>query len=253
MKIVIIGGTGLIGAKLVPLLRHAGHEVIAASPRTGVNTITGQGLVSTVENAEVVIDVSNSPSFEDNAVMHFFETSGNNLLEAEQDAGVKHHIVLSIVGIEHMQSSGYFRAKLKQEDLVKESGIPFTILRSTQFFEFAGSIANGGTVGQYVHIPSAYVQTIASVDVVGALAEIALAEPLNDTIEIAGPVRQAMNEFVGQYLLATKDTRQLVIDPHATYFGIHVDDHSLVPHDQHRIGKIYFEAWLRTADVLIDR
>ena len=249
MKIVIIGGTGLIGSKLVNKLRVLGHEVIAASPASGVNTITGEGLNEAFKDAAVVVDVSNSPSFEDKAVLEFFKTSTRNILNAEKTEGVKHHVALSVVGTDRLQGSGYFRAKQAQEDLIKESGIPYTILHSTQFFKFAGAIAQSGTKGKEVHVSTALVQPIASDDVVKALADIILGEPLNKIIEVAGPVRLRMDEFIGNFLKMTEDPRHLVSDKHTPYFGIELNDQSLVPGDNPILGKIKFDEWFRTGYV----
>jgi uncharacterized protein YbjT (DUF2867 family) len=243
MKIVVIGGTGLIGSKLVNKFRQLDHEVVAASPSSGVNTITGEGLTKALENAQVVGDVANSPSFDDQAVLNFFKTSGRNLLTAGKTAGVQHHIALSVVGTERLHKSSYFRAKLEQEKLVKESGIPYTILHSTQFFEFAGSIARSGMIGDEVHISPAAIQPIASLEVVDALTDIALSAPLNDTIEVAGPVRMPMDEFIRYYLTTTEDSRQLVTDEQARYFGAELNDETLVPGDQARLGRIKYEDW----------
>ena len=243
MKIVIIGGTGLIGSKLVDKLRQLGHEVIPASPATGVNTITGEGLNEVLENTDVVVDVANSPSFEEKAVLEFFITSGRNLLKAETDAGVRHHVALSIVGTDRVPDSGYLRAKLAQEDLVRESGRPYTILRSTQFFEFAPSIAQAGTVGSEVHISTAAIQPIASDEVVQALSDIVVGQPLNATTEVGGPERMPMNEFISYYLNATEDSRQLIPDATARYFGAVLDDQSIVPGQDARLGKTRYEDW----------
>ncbi|MCG2615745.1 SDR family oxidoreductase [Terrimonas sp. NA20] len=246
MKIVVIGGTGLIGARLVKLLRSQGHDVIAASPISGVNTITGEGLAKSFEGAYSVVDVSNSPSLEPDAAVHFFETSGKNLVDAGKKAGIKHHVVLSIVGTDRLQESGYFRGKLAQENMLKASGIPYTILRSTQFHEFAGTIANGSSIGKYVHLPHTSVQTIAADDVAAMLAEIAVAGPLDETIEIAGPEKMGMDEFIRKYLKGINDERQVITDERATYLGISVDDRSLVPGEHPTLGKILFEDWLKT-------
>jgi uncharacterized protein YbjT (DUF2867 family) len=243
MKIVVIGGSGLIGSKTVNRLRDAGHEVVAASPNTGVNTITGEGLPEALAGAQVVVDVANSPSFEDKAVLEFFQTSGRNLLAAEATAGVGHHVALSVVGTERLQESGYFRGKLAQEKLIKASGIPYTIVRSTQFFEFLGGIVQSGTAGKTVHLSPAYVQPIASGDVAAAMADVTLGKPVNGTIEIAGPERVRLNELVGRYLKATNDPREVVTDVHARYFGAELNDQSLVPGDNPRIGAIRFEDW----------
>jgi len=246
MKIVIIGGTGLIGSKTVERLRSKGHEVIAASPNTGVNTITGEGVAEALVGAEVVLDLANSPSFEDKAVLAFFETSGRNLLAAEKVAGVKHHIALSVVGTERLQESGYFRGKLAQETLIEASGVPYTIVHSTQFMEFLGGIAQSGSVGDKVHLSPAYVQPIASDDVADAMAAAALAAPVNGTIEIAGPERWRLSDLVARYLKAIGDTRLVEADPEARYFGARLDDGSLVSDNNPRLGTITFEQWFAT-------
>jgi uncharacterized protein YbjT (DUF2867 family) len=245
MKIVVIGGTGLIGSKVVALLAGKGHEALAAAPNTGVNTITGEGLADALAGAQVVIDVANSPSFEDQAAMDFFQTAGANLLAAEQVAGVAHHIALSVVGTERLQASGYFRAKLAQEALIQASPVPWTILRSTQFFPFVIGIIQSGTVGQQVHLSSALVQPIAADDVAEALVDIALAAPLNATVEIAGPEAIRLDRFAEQYLSAKEDARQVVADPATLYFGAALDDSSLTPGAGPRLGKITLESWLR--------
>lgn len=247
MKIVIIGGTGLIGSKTTERLRARGHEVIAASPNTGVNTITGEGLAEALQGTEVVLDLANSPSFEDKAVMEFFETSGRNLLAAEKAAGVKHHVALSVVGTERLQESGYFRAKLAQEKLIRESGIPFTIVHSTQFMEFVGGIAQSSMVGDKVHLSSAFVQPIASDDVADAMADVALGAPAGGIVEIAGPDRFRLNELVARYLELTGDSRQVVADPEAKYFGARLEDGSLVTDNDPGLGKIGFDQWFATA------
>jgi uncharacterized protein YbjT (DUF2867 family) len=243
-KIVVIGGTGLIGKKLVNNLRHRGQEVLAASPSSGVNTITGEGLAEALRGAQVVVDVANAPSWEDKAVLEFFETSGRNLLAAEAAARVKHHAALSVVGTERLLTSGYFRAKMAQEKLIKASGIPYTIVRSTQFFEFVGGIAQFATEGTTVRLPPALMQPIAADDVAAALADVAIAEPLNDTIEIAGPEPIRMDEFVRRFLSATRDPRKVITDVHARYYGIEVNDQSLVPGDNPRLGPTHFVDWL---------
>ena len=243
MKIVIIGGTGLIGSKTVERLRNRGHEVIAASPNTGVNTITGEGLAEALAGTDVVLDLANSPSFEDKAVLEFFETSGRNLLAAEKAAGVKHHVALSVVGTERLQESGYFRAKLVQEKLIKTSGIAYTIVHSTQFMEFLAGIAQSGTVGDTVHLSPAYVQPIVSDDVADAMADIALAAPVNGTVEIAGPERARLSDLVGRYLKAMKDPRTVQADPEAKYFGARLEETSLVSDNDPRLGHITFEQW----------
>lgn len=245
MKIVLIGGTGLIGSKTAARLRNKGHEVLAASPNTGVNTITGEGLAEALAGAEVVVDLANSPSWEDKAVLEFFETSGRNLLAAEGKAGVKHHIALSIVGTERLPENGYFRAKLAQEKLIKASPIPYTIVHSTQFFEFLKGIADEATVGTVARLSPASFQPIASDDVADAMADVVLCRPLNGTIEIAGPERAPMNEIVARYLKASNDPRTVEADVHARYFGTKLNDQSLVPADGARLGKIGFEEWFR--------
>jgi len=247
MKIVVIGGTGLIGSKTVARLRNKGHEVLAASPNSGVNTITGDGLAEALAGAEVVLDLANSPSFEDKAVLEFFETAGHNLLAAEAKAGVKHHIALSVVGTERLPESGYLRAKLAQERLIKASPIPYTIVHSTQFFEFLKGSADEATVGTVARLSPAAFQPIASDDVADAMADVALAKPLNGTIEIAGPERGRMNEIVARYLKATNDPRTVEADVHARYFGTELNDQSLVPGDGARIGKVGFQDWFRSS------
>jgi uncharacterized protein YbjT (DUF2867 family) len=247
MKIVIIGGTGLIGSKTTERLRAKGHEVIAASPNTGVNTMTGEGLAEALAGTEVVVDLANSPSFEDKAVMEFFETSGRNLLAAEKTAGVQHHIALSVVGTERLQESGYFRAKLAQERLIKAAAIPFTIVHSTQFLEFLAGIAQSSIVGNMVHLSSAFVQPIASDDVADAMADVALGKPVNGLVEIAGPERFRLNELVARYLHAAADPREVVADPEAKYFGTRLEDGSLVTDNNPLLGKIGFEQWFATA------
>ena len=244
VKIVIIGGSGLIGKKLVKNLRQRGHKVVAASPSSGVNTLTGEGLAEALAGASVVVDVANSPSFEDKAVLEFFETSGRNLLAAEATAGVGHHIALSVVGTDRLLASGYFRAKMAQEDLIKASAIPYTIVRATQFFEFVGAIAQSATDGQTVRLPPALMQPIVSDDVAAALAEIAVAEPLNGTVELAGPEPIQMDELVQRYLSANRDARKVTTDVQAGYFGTAVNDQSLIPGDHPRLGPTRFEDWL---------
>ncbi|AWJ88969.1 NmrA family transcriptional regulator [Azospirillum baldaniorum] len=244
MKIVVIGGTGLIGSKLVKTLRERGHEALAASPNTGVNTITREGLVQAMDGAAVVVDVANAPVWEDKAVLDFFETSGRNLLAAEAAFGVRHHVALSIVGSERLPDNGYFRAKVAQEALIKASGIPYSILRATQFFEFVGGIAQSATVGGEVRLSPALIQPIASDDVVAALAEVALAPPVNDTLEVAGPEAIPLDELVRRFLQATNDTRQVVPDIHARYFGDVLNDQSLTPGQNPRLGAIRFADWL---------
>jgi uncharacterized protein YbjT (DUF2867 family)/quercetin dioxygenase-like cupin family protein len=250
MKIVVIGGTGLIGSKAVNILRQRGHEVVAASPSSGVNTLTGEGLAEALKGAQVVIDVANSPSFEDKPALEFFETSGRNLLGAERTAGVKHHVALSVVGTDRLTGSGlgslsgYFRAKLAQENLIKASGIPFTVVHATQFFEFAKNIAQSGTDGSTVRLSSVLMQPMAADDVAAAVAEAAVGQPLNGIIEVAGPDQIRQDELVRQYLSATGDARKVVTDDKPLYYGIEVNDQSLVPGANPRIGKIHFKDWL---------
>ena len=244
MKIVVIGGNGRIGTRVVNNLRQRGHEVVAGSPSTGVNTITGEGLTDTLAGAEVVVDVANAPVWEDKAVLEFFETSGRNLLAAEAAAGVRHHVALSVVGTERLLASGYFRAKLAQETLIKASPIPYTIVRATQFFEFVGGIAQEATEGQTVRVPAAMMQPIVSDDVAAVVANVALAEPLNDIVETAGPDPIRQDELVRQFLEATGDPRKVVTDVRALYYGIEVNDQSLVPGDNPRLGPTHFKDWL---------
>jgi uncharacterized protein YbjT (DUF2867 family) len=244
MKIVVIGGSGLIGKKLVNILREHGDEAVPASPASGVNTLTGAGLDEALKGAQVVVDVSNSPSFEDAAVLKFFETSTRNLLSAETKAGVKHHVALSIVGADRNPDSGYLRAKVAQEKLIKESGIPYSILRATQFFEFIGAIADGGTEGNTVRLTSAKLQPIAADDVAAALAPVAMGEPVNGTIEVAGPEPISLAELARRWLTAKHDKRQVVVDNKARYFGTELNDKSLTPGDNPRIGKTRFDEWL---------
>src|SRR6195256_2704676 len=227
MKIVVIGGSGLIGSKLVNKLREHGHDAVAASPNSGVNTLTGEGLAEALKDASVVVDVSNSPSWEDTAVMKFFETSGRNLLAAEAAAGVRHHVALSVVGTERLLESGYFRAKMAQENLIKASAIPYTIVRATQFFEFVGWIAQSGTVGQTVRLPPALFQPISSDDVAAALADVAVAAPVNGMIEVAGPEAVRMTDLVADFLKSTGDTREVIPDVHARYSDVEINDRSL--------------------------
>jgi uncharacterized protein YbjT (DUF2867 family) len=245
MKIVVIGGTGLIGSKTVAILRQGGHEVVAASPNTGVNTITGEGLKDAMAGTQVVIDLANSPSFEDRAVLEFFETSGRNLLPAEAAAGVRHHVALSIVGTDRTPDNGYFRAKVAQERLIEASGISYTIIRSTQFLEFLGGIAAASTDGNVVRLSPGLFQPIAADDVAAIVAEMALVAPRNGIVEIAGPERAPFNEIVARFLKAVGDPRQVVSDPEARYFGGRVEERSLVPLGEARLGRIGLDEWLR--------
>lgn len=244
MKIVVIGGTGLIGSRVVKQLAARGHQAVSASPNTGVNTLTGEGLAAALEGAQVVVDVANSPSFEDRAVLDFFQTSGRNLLAAEAAAGVRHHVALSVVGTERLQGSGYFRAKLAQEQLIQAGAIPYTIVRATQFLDFLGGIAQSATEGQTVRLSPALVQPIAADDVATAVADAALGAARNGTLEIAGPERVALATLVQRYLRAIGDPRTVVADAKAPYFGVQLDERSLTPDDGARLGTIGFEAWL---------
>jgi uncharacterized protein YbjT (DUF2867 family) len=245
MKIVVIGGTGLIGAKTVAILRQRGHEILAASPKGGINTITGEGLGRALADAQVVIDLANSPSFEDKAVLEFFQTAGRNLLAAEATAGVRHHVALSIVGTDRSPDNGYFRAKVAQENLITASGIPYTIVRSTQFLEFLGAIAASGADGNVVRMSPSLFQPIAADDVAAFVADAALAAPRNGIVEIAGPERAPFNDIVARYLKAIGDPRQVVSDPEARYFGSRVEEFSLVPLGEARLGGIGFDEWFR--------
>ena len=245
MKIVVIGGTGLIGSKTVAIPRQGGHEVVAASPQRGINSITGEGLKEAMAGTQVVIDLANSPSFEDKAVLEFFETSGRNLLAAETAAGVRHHVALSIVGTDRTPDNGYFRAKVAQEKLIETSGIPYTIIRSTQFLEFLKGIADLGADGNAVRLSPGLFQPIAADDVAAIVAEVALAAPRSGIVEIAGLERAPLNEIVARYLKAVGDPREVVRDPEARYFGGRVEEHSLVPLGEARLGRIGFDEWLR--------
>jgi uncharacterized protein YbjT (DUF2867 family) len=244
MKIVVVGGTGLIGSKVIEKLKQKGHEAIAAAPNTGVNTITGAGLKEAMAGTQVVIDLANSPSFEDKAVLEFFEASGRNLLAAESAASVRHHVALSIVGIDR-SDNGYFRAKVAQEKLIKASGIPYTIIRSTQFMEFLRGIADSGADGNTVKLPPVLFQPIAAEDVAANVADVALAAPRNGIVEIGGPERAPFNEIVARYLKAVGDPRQVVSDPKAGYWGGQVEERSLVPLGEARLGRITLDEWLR--------
>ena len=244
MKIVVIGGTGLIGSKTVAILRQGGHEVVAASPKSGVNSITGEGLKEAMTGAQVVIDLTNSPSFEEKAVLEFFQTSGRNLFAAEAAAGVRHHVALSIVGTDR-SDNGYFRAKVAQEKLIEASGIPYTIVRATQFLEFLGGIADEGTQGNTVRLSPGLFQPIAADDVAPIVADVAVAAPRNGIVEIAGPERAPFNEIIARYLKAVGDPRAVVSDPEARYFGGRVEERSLVPLGEARLGRIGLDEWLR--------
>jgi uncharacterized protein YbjT (DUF2867 family) len=244
MKIVVIGGTGLIGSKVVEKLRQKGHQPIAAAPNTGVNAITGQGLAEALADAAVVVDVSNSPSFEEQPAMDFFRTAGKNLTAAETAAGVRHHVALSVVGTERLQASGYFRAKLAQEEQIKSSPIPYTLIRATQFFEFVRGIAQSATEGDNVRLSHSVFQPMAADDVATAVADAALAAPVDGTIEIGGPHKVHIDEIVATTLKHDNDPRQVVVDPSALYFGIKLNDQSLVPGPGARLGSTKFDWWL---------
>jgi uncharacterized protein YbjT (DUF2867 family) len=244
MKIVVIGGSGLIGTKLVNRLRRGNHEVVAASLASGVNLLTGEGLTAALAGARVVVDVANSPSFEDRAALEFFETAGHHLLAAEKSAGVQHHLALSIVGLERLVESGYIRAKIAQESLIKASGIPYTILRSTQFYEFISSITEAAVEGNTVRLSPALFQPIAADDVAAVLAELALGSPLNSSIEVAGPEARPLDEFARQFLAARQDQRQVIADARVPYFGARIDGRSLIPSGGSRIGSTRFADWL---------
>jgi uncharacterized protein YbjT (DUF2867 family) len=245
MKIVVIGGTGLIGSKTVVILRQGGHEVVAASPKNGINSITGEGLKEALAGAQVVIDLANSPSFEDKAVLEFFETSGRNLQAAEAAAGVRHHVALSIVGTDRTPDNGYFRAKVAQEKLIEASGIPYTIIRATQFLEFLGTIAATSADGNTVRLSPGLFQPIAADDVAALVADVALAAPRNGIVDIAGPERAPLNEIIARYLKAVGDPREVVCDPEARYWGGRVEERSLVPLGEARLGRIGLDEWLR--------
>ena len=246
MKVVVIGGTGLIGSKLVAKLREHGHEAVAASPDTGVNTLTGEGLPDALRDASVVVDVSNSPSFEEQAVMQFFTTSTRNLLAAEADAGIAHHVALSVVGIERMPRSGYSRAKVAQEKLIKDGAIPYSIVRATQFFEFIKSIAQASADGDTIRLAPALIQPIAAEDVAGVVCEVALGPPLNSTVEVAGPEQFRLDELIQRALSAWTDPHKVISDSHAPYFGAELDARTLLPDDGHaRLAETRLEEWLR--------
>jgi uncharacterized protein YbjT (DUF2867 family) len=247
MKIVVIGGTGLIGSKPVLKLDEHGHDAVPAAPNTGVNTLTGEGLSEVLEGAQVAVDVSNSPDWDDNAVMHFFQTSSRNLLAAEAAAGVRHHVALSVVGTNRLQESGYFRAKLAQEELIEGSSIPYTIVHATQFFEFMNGIADEATDGNAVRLPPALIQPMAADDVASAVARVAVAPPLTGIVEIAGPEQFRLDEVIRGGLTARNDPREVITDPHAPYYGIAVSERTLLPGDDARIGNTRFDDWLRNA------
>ena len=245
MKIVVIGGSGLIGSKLVTKLSEHGHEAVAASPNTGVNTITGEGLAAVLKGATVVVDVSNSPSWEDAAVMKFFETSTRNLITNEAAAGVGHHVALSVVGTDRMLSSGYFRAKLAQEKLIQGSSIPYSIVRATQFFEFAKGIADTATDGNKVRLPHVLFQPMAADDVASAVGKVAMGAPVNGTVEVGGPEKSRLDDFIREALAAMKDPREVVADPKATYYGVEVSERTLIPDDGAQLGQTRFADWLK--------
>jgi uncharacterized protein YbjT (DUF2867 family) len=244
MKIVVIGGSGLIGSRLVNKLREHGHEAVAASPKTGVNTLTGEGLAEALKGASAVVDVTNSPSWEDAAVMKFFETSTRNQLAYEAAAGVGHHVALSVVGTERLLASGFFRAKMAQENLIKASSIPYTIIRATQFFEFVKGIADFSTEGNKVRLPTALIQPMAADDVASAVSRIATGAPVNGMVEIGGPEKFRLDDLARKYLAANKDPREVVTDPKASYYGVEVSEKTLVPDDSARLGETRFETWL---------
>jgi len=244
MKIVVIGGTGLIGSKLVRKLQERGHQAVTASPNTGVNTITGEGLAEALVGASVVVDVSNSPSFEDAAVLKFFETSTGNILKAEAAAGVGHHVALSVVGTERLSASGYFRAKIAQETLIRESSIPYSIVHATQFFEFLKSIADAATDGNAVRLAPVLIQPMAAEDVASAVARVAVGSPLNGMVEVAGPQQFRLDQFIGRGLDARHDPREVIADPHARYFGAELGERTLVPGDNAILAETRFEDWL---------
>jgi uncharacterized protein YbjT (DUF2867 family) len=243
MKVIVIGGSGLIGKKVVDILRTKGHEVLAASPNSGVNSVTGEGLAGALAGANVVVDVTNSPSWADADVMEFFDKSTRNLLAAEKTAGVKHHVALSVVGADRMTDSGYMRAKVNQENLIKAGGIPYTIVRATQFFEFLGGIADSGAEGDTVRMSTAPMQPMAADDVAAALADVAIASPLNAIIEVAGPEAMSIADFVGRFLTAKGDKRKVIADPKALYYGAVMGSLGIAPGDNPRIGPTRFDAW----------
>jgi len=244
MKIVVIGGTGLIGSKTVSRLGKLGHEAVAAAPNTGVNTLTGEGLAEALAGAEVVVDLANSPSFEDQAAMDFFQTAGKNLMRAEAEAGVRHHVALSVVGTERLQDSGYFRAKLAQETLIKSSTIPYTLLHATQFMEFLRGIAQSGADGDVIRLSHAFIQPMAAEDVAAAVTDAAVAAPVNGTVEIGGPEKFHIDEIIAKVLAFDKDPRKVVTDPDARYFGVKLEQNSLIPGPGARLGATRFDWWL---------
>src|SRR5690348_61749 len=244
MKIVVVGGTGLIGSKLVRQLREQGHEAVVAAPNTGVNTLTGEGLAEALKGAAVAVDVTNSPCWEDAAVMNFFETSTRNLLTYEAAAGVGHHVALSVVGTDRLLASGFFRAKMAQENLIKDSSIPYSIVHATQFFEFVKGIADFSTDGNKVSLPPVLIQPMAAEDVASAVGRVATGSPVNGTVEVGGPEKFRLDELVRRALAAWKDPREVVADPHARYYGIEVEERTLIPEDDARLGKTRFETWL---------
>ncbi|HVG56684.1 MAG TPA: SDR family oxidoreductase [Vicinamibacterales bacterium] len=245
MKLVIIGGTGLIGSKLVAGLHEHGHDVVAASPGTGVNTLTGEGLAEALHGASVVVDVSNSPSFEETAVLEFFTTSARNIIVTATDEGVAHYVALSVVGTGHIANSPYLRAKNAQEGLIKVSGIPYSIVQATQFFEFVTRMADEATEGTTVRLPPVLIQPMAADDVAKAVARVAVGAPLNGTVEIAGPQQFRFDELIRQGLAARHDARKVVVDPHARYFGAELGERSLIPAGKAQLGEIRFEDWLK--------
>ncbi len=245
MKIIVIGGTGLIGSKLVPKLREHGHEALAASPNTGVNTVTGEGLAEALKGASVVVDVSNAPAWEDAAVMKFFETSTRNLLTNETAAGVGHHLALSVVGTDRMLTSGYFRAKIAQENLIRGSSISYSIVRATQFFEFVKGIADISTDGDKVRLPHVLFQPMAADEVASAVGKVAMGAPVNGTVEVGGPEKFRLDELVRQALASRKDPREVVADPHARYYGVEVSERTLIPDDGAQLGQTRFADWLK--------
>lgn len=244
MKIVVIGGTGLIGSKLVSKLREQGHEAVAASPNSGVNSITGEGLAEALKGAAVVVDVTNSPSWEDAAVLKFFETSTRNLLSYGAAAGVRHHVALSVVGTERLLESGFFRAKMAQENLIKRSSIPYTIIRATQFFEFVKGITDFSTEGNKVRLPKALIQPMAADDVATAVGRVATGAPVNGTVEVGGPEKFGLDELARQFLAARKDPREVVTDPNASYYGVRLSERTLVPEDDAQLGETRFDTWV---------